>query len=365
MSTTAKNERLAALTANGTAVWLDSLSRHALDAGELEQLRDESSLRGVTSNPSIFKKAILDSDDYDDEIREASDGSVTEVYDRLVVPDIQRACDTLRPVWDELDHADGFVSLEVAPNLANDTDGTLEEARKYWGLVDRPNLMVKVPGTTEGVPAIETLLYEGINVNVTLLFAVGSYQNVMEAYVSAMERRHAEGKSLDVHSVASFFVSRVDSKVDKQLPDDSPLRGTAALANARAAYAAYQEVFEGERFAQLREAGCPVQRPLWASTGVKDPDYPDTMYVDGLVGPNTVNTMPGDTLKAAAASTEPLPERSVTDPFEDDLKALADAGIDMEQVVQELLDEGVDLFKDAMTELLEGIEKARNEKAGS
>ena len=365
MSTAAKNERLAALTANGTAVWLDSLSRQMLDAGELERLRDEQSLRGVTSNPSIFKKAILDSDDYDDEIREASDGSTTEVYDHLVVPDIQRACDVLRPVWDELDHADGFVSLEVAPNLANDTDGTLEEARKYWGLVDRPNLMVKVPGTTEGVPAIETLLYEGINVNVTLLFSVESYKNVIEAYISAMERRHAEGKSLDVHSVASFFVSRVDSKVDKQLPDDSPLKGTAALANARAAYAAYREAFEGERFAKLQEAGCLVQRPLWASTGVKNPDYPDTLYVDGLVGPNTVNTMPADTLKAAATSTDPLPERSVDDPYEEELQALADAGIDMEQVVEELLDEGVTTFKDAMNELLEGIEKERQEKAGS
>ena len=305
MSATEVNERLAALTAAGTSVWLDQIRRSMIESGELQRMVEEDSLRGVTSNPAIFEKAILGSPDYDAELESlAREGlSAREVYRRMAVRDVQLACDVLRPVFDESGGEDGYVSLEVAPRLAHDTEGTLEQARQYWGLVDRPNVMIKIPATDAGIPAIEEALYEGLNVNVTLLFAVSAYERVMEAFVRAMERRHEEGKPLDRHSVASFFVSRVDSEVDKRLEalGRSDLAGRAGLANARAAYLAFQRVFEGERFAALREAGCPVQRPLWASTGVKNPQYPETLYVYGLVGPHTVNTMPLPTLLASRA----------------------------------------------------------------
>src|SRR3954471_20723107 len=215
------NERLAALTEQGTAVWLDQIRRSLIEDGELARLRDEYSLRGVTSNPAIFEKAILGSPDYDDDLREMAEEGLTrhEIYERIAIQDVQMAADVLRPVHDELDGHDGFVSLEVMPELAHDTDGTLAQAREYWGRVDRPNVMIKIPGTEEGVPAIEQAIYEGINVNVTLLFSVESYAEVAEAYIRGLERRHEEGKPLDVHSVASFFVSRVDSEVDKRLEE--------------------------------------------------------------------------------------------------------------------------------------------------
>ena len=305
MSATHVNERLAALTEAGTSVWLDQLRRSMIESGELQRMVEEDSLRGVTSNPAILEKAILGSPDYDSELESlAREGlSAREVYRRLAVRDVQSACDVLRPVYDESGGEDGYVSLEVAPRLAHDTEGTLEQARQYWELVDRPNVMIKIPATDAGIPAIEEALYEGLNINVTLLFAVAAYERVMEAFVRAMERRHEEGKPLDRHSVASFFVSRVDSEVDKRLEalGRSDLAGRAGLANARAAYLAFQRVFEGERFASLREAGAPVQRPLWASTGVKNPQYPETLYVYGLVGPHTVNTMPLPTLLASQA----------------------------------------------------------------
>ncbi len=309
MSVQQVNERLAALTSAGTSVWLDQIRRSVIDSGELQRMVDEDSLRGVTSNPAIFEKAILGSPDYDEELESlAREGlSAREVYRKLAVKDVQLACDVLRPVYDETGGKDGYVSLEVAPRLAHDTEGTLEQARQYWGLVDRPNVMIKIPATDAGIPAIEEALYEGLNVNVTLLFAVSAYERVMEAFLSAMERRHEEGKPLDRHSVASFFVSRVDTEVDKRLEaaGRTDLAGRAGLANARAAYRAFQQVFEqGERFAKLREAGAPVQRPLWASTGVKNPQYPETLYVYGLVGPDTVNTMPLPTLMAARQQGE-------------------------------------------------------------
>ena len=313
MSVTGVNERLAALTAAGTSVWLDQMRRGMIEDGELARMVEEDSLRGVTSNPAIFEKAILGSPDYDEDLAAAAkEGlSAREVYRRLAVRDVQMAADVLRPVYDDTNGYDGYVSLEVAPRLAHDTEGTLEQARMYWDLVDRPNLMIKIPATEEGVPAIEQALYEGMNVNITLLFAVSYYERVMDAFLSAMERRHAEGKPLDRHSVASFFVSRVDTEVDQRLEaaGRSDLAGRAGLANARAAYLAFKKVFEGERFAALREAGCPVQRPLWASTGVKNPAYPETLYVYGLVGPDTVNTMPLPTLTAAARDGEGRPAR--------------------------------------------------------
>src|SRR5918996_3536672 len=308
MSVTSVNERLAAPTAAGRGVWLDQIRRGMIESGELARMVQEDSLRGVTSNPAIFEKAILGSPDYDEDIEAAANEglSAREVYRRLAVRDVQLAADVLRGVYDDSGGYDGYVSLEVAPRLAHDTEGTVEQARLYWGLVDRPNLMIKIPATPEGIPAIEEALYDGMHVNVTLLFAVSAYEEVMRAFIRAMQRRHAEGLPLDRHSVASFFVSRVDTEVDKRLEAlaRTDLAGRAGLANARAAYAAFRRVFDGERFAALRAAGAPVQRPLWASTGVKNPAYPETLYVDGLVGPDTVNTMPLPTLQAAAGASD-------------------------------------------------------------
>jgi transaldolase / glucose-6-phosphate isomerase len=359
VSTTAGvNERLAALTAAGTSVWLDLLRRSLIDNGELQRMIEEDSLRGVTSNPAIFEKAILGSEDYDDQLetlaREGASGRDT--YRALVVRDVRGAADVLRGVWEQTEHADGFVSLEVEPDLAHDTEGTLEAARLYWGMVDRPNLMIKIPGTPAGVPAIEEAIYEGINVNVTLLFSVEAYTTVAEAYVRGLERRRNEGLSLDVHSVASFFVSRVDTEVDKRLVKlgREDLRGLAGVANARAAY----QRFKTDLRPQMAALGGPVQRPLWASTGVKDPRYPDTMYVDELVAPETVNTMPLETMLAVGDHGEVRGATSEQDPSED-LRRLADAGIDMDDVTDTLLVEGIAKFVTPMIKLMAGIESKR------
>ncbi len=362
MHEAAVNDRLAALTAAGTSVWLDQLRRGMVLSGELERLIAEDSLRGVTSNPAIFEKAILGSADYDDELDQAAREGLSprDVYRRLALEDVSSAADVLRPVFDETDGLDGYVSLEVAPRLADDTEGTLEQVRRYWKLVDRPNLMLSIPATDEGIPAIETALYEGININATLLFAVERLERVIEAFTSAMERRRAEEKPLTVHSIASFFLSRVDTEVDNRLEalgrDD--LKGRAGLANARAAYAAFQRAFGGEGFAALRDAGCPVQRPLWASTGVKSSDYPETMYVDGLVGPESAITMPQPTLLAAGSSAT-IDEATVERDPTDDLEALASAGIDLDEVTERLLEQGVQQFADAMETLYAGIEHRR------
>ncbi len=354
------NANLAALVAAGTAPWLDQIRRGLIVSGELARLRDECSLRGVTSNPAIFEQAILGSNDYEEALAELAheDLDAVALYERLAVADVQDAADVLRSVYDE--HGDGFISLEVAPTLADDTDGTIAQARDYWARVDRPNLMIKIPGTEAGVPAIEQAIFEGINVNVTLLFSVERYAQIAEAYIRGLERRLAAGLSVDINSVASFFVSRVDTEVDKRLAalGRSELAGTAALANARAAYARYEQIFLGERFAALRAAGARVQRPLWASTGVKNPAYPDTMYVDGLVAPNTVNTMPLKTLLAVAERGEIVPGTAQIDPAPA-LDALAAAGIDMDDVTTTLLLQGIAAFVAPMEKLLAGIESAR------
>jgi transaldolase len=357
---TSQNPRLAALAAAGTSPWLDQIHRSLIESGELERLRDEMSLRGVTSNPAIFEKAILGGDHYDDAIAElARDGSdARAIFRTIAVADVGAAADVLRPVFDE--HQDGFVSLEVDPDLAFDYDKTLAQAREYWQELDRPNVMIKIPGTDEGIPAIEEAIYEGINVNVTLLFGVENYTRVAKAYINGLKRRKEEGKSLDVHSVASFFVSRVDSEVDKRLEElgKEDLRGLAAVANARAAYKRYQEIFGAEDFADLRAAGARVQRPLWASTGVKDPAYRDTKYVEELVAPDTVNTMPMDTFEATGDHAEIREGTGLVDPT-DDLEKLSEAGIDMEDVTGKLLRDGVDKFVTPMEKLLEGIESKR------
>jgi transaldolase / glucose-6-phosphate isomerase len=360
------NERLAALTAAGTSAWLDQIRRSLIEGGELQRLIDEMSLRGVTSNPAIFQKAILGSDDYDDELRELAEQGrdAKQIYDAIAVKDVQLAADVLRPVYDELSGYDGYVSLEVGPEAAHDTEATLEQAREYWQRVDRPNVMIKIPGTTAGLPAIEQCISEGINVNVTLLFSVESYANVAEAYIRGLERRRDAGEDITkIHSVASFFVSRVDSKVDKLLEErgNTDLLGSAGLWNARAAYVRFKQIFHGDRFAELAAAGASVQRPLWASTGVKNPQYSETMYVDGLVAPDTVNTMPMPTLLAAGEKAEITGATADVDEAEAEaaMKRLEEAGIDMERVVEELLEEGVDLFVEAMEKLIAGVESAR------
>jgi transaldolase / glucose-6-phosphate isomerase len=363
MSTaTQVNPRLKELTEAGVSVWLDQIRRSLVEGGELARMVAEESLRGVTSNPSIFEKAILGSDDYKEELETLAreDLDAQEIYDRIAQKDVQGGCDVLADVHRDAHGRDGFVSLEVAPDIAHNTERTLEMARVYWKAVNRPNLMIKIPGTTEGVPAIEQAIYEGINVNVTLLFSVEAYERVAEAYLRGLERRQREGLSLDINSVASFFVSRVDTNIDKKLEElgRTDLAGTGAIANAQAAYRRFKEIFSGGRWEALRHGGAAVQRPLWASTGTKNPSYSDVKYVEGLVAPHTVNTMPLATMMAFADHGKVTGPTAEHDPSEA-LKALADAGIDMKQVTDELLVDGVKQFEDAMNGLLAGIEEER------
>ncbi len=333
-----------------------------VEAGELARMVSVESLRGVTSNPSIFEKAILGSTDYDEDLRALARENLdsTAIYERIAIRDVQLAADVMGEVHRGSNGRDGFVSLEVAPELAHDTEGTIEQVRSFWQRVDRANVMIKIPGTPEGAPAIEQALYEGINVNVTLLFSVTAYEAVAEAYIRALERRQAAGLPLDVNSVASFFVSRVDTLVDRKLEPlgRTDLAGTAALANARAAYRRFKELFAGPRWEGLRHAGAAVQRPLWASTGAKNPHYSDTMYVDGLVGADTVNTMPLQTLLAFADHGSVSGPTAEHDPSAD-LDALAGAGIDLDAVTDELLVDGVKQFEEAMVRLVAGIEERR------
>ena len=364
MSTvTGVNPRLLALTEAGVSVWLDQIRRSVVTGGELARMVREECLRGVTANPSIFETAILGSTDYDAELeamaREQLDAKT--IYERLAIRDVQMAADVLADLHRETNERDGFVSLEVSPELAHDTNGTLAEVRDYWRRLDRPNVMIKIPGTPEGVPAIEQALYEGINVNVTLLFAVAAYDAVADAYIRALERRRQDGLPLDVNSVASFFVSRVDTNVDRKLAElgRADLAGRAAIANARLAYRRFKETFSGPRWEALRHAGAAVQRPLWASTSTKDPRYRDTIYVEELVGPHTVNTMPLQTLLAVADHGELRGATAEQDPGPD-LAALAEAGIDMDRVTDELLVDGVRQFDDALRRLLDGIEERRS-----
>lgn len=363
MSVNTVNERLARLTELGTSVWLDQIGRKLIEDGTLARYVEEYSLRGMTSNPAIFEKAILESDAYDQIIADGFAGGkdAMEIFQDIAVADVKAAAEVLRPVYEQTGGKDGFVSLEVAPDLARDTTGkTIDEVRSDWARVDAPNLMIKIPGTAEGLEYIEQGLYEGMNINITLLFSVDRYAEVAEAYIRAMERRHAEGKSLEMQSVASFFVSRVDTVVDKQLEEigRSDLQGKAAIANARAAYAKFKEIFHGERFAELKAAGASVQRPLWASTGTKNPEYSEVLYVDTLAGPDTVNTMPIKTLEAVATLSEVDSVTLDEDPFPL-LDQLAELGIDLKQVTDDLLDAGIDAFIHSLDGLIEGIEQQR------
>lgn len=358
-----QNSNLAALSAAGVSVWLDDLSRDRINSGNLQELIDTKSVVGVTTNPSIFQKALADSDTYDAQVAELAErgADVDATIRTVTTDDVRNACDVLRPQWEASDGVDGRVSIEVDPRLAHDTEKTVQQAVELWKIVDRPNLLIKIPATEAGIPAIAATLAEGISVNVTLIFSVERYRAVMDAYLEGLERAKEAGHDLSkIHSVASFFVSRVDTEIDKRLEkigteDARKLLGQAAVANARLAYAAYQEVFEGgERFAALKAHGARVQRPLWASTGVKNPDYSDTLYVTELVAPGTVNTMPEKTLDAVADHGE-IKGDTVTGTASDAQQVfdkLQAIGIDLDDVFIVLENEGVEKFEQAWNELL-------------
>ena len=357
------NNNLKALSQAGVAIWLDDLSRQRINSGNLTELINNYELVGVTSNPTIFAKALADAADYDEQVRQlaARGASVDEAVREITTTDIRDAADLFREVHQRTDGLDGRISLEVDPRLAHDTERTVAEALDLAKAVDRPNMFVKIPATAAGLPAITRVLAEGISVNVTLIFSVQRHREVMDAYLSGLEQAKANGHDLSrIASVASFFVSRVDAEVDKRLEKiegGEQLRGKAAIANARLAYAAYEEVFSGERFQALKQQGARVQRPLWASTGVKDPTYSDTRYVDELVAPDTVNTMPEATLYAAAdhadvrGDTVSGKAASSQDVF-DSLSAL---GVDLDDVYAVLEREGVEKFEKSWNELLDSV----------
>jgi transaldolase len=356
---------LRALNDFGQVVWMDYIHRTMLTGGELARLVEQDGLTGVTSNPAIFEKAIGGGTDYDEQLRgllSAGEPSVEAIYEALAFEDIRLAADLLRPVHDATAGADGFVSLEVSPHLAYDAAGTIAQARDLWERVDRPNLMIKVPATAEGLPAIEQLLASGINVNITLMFSLDDYEAVAQAYLRGAARLDEPSR---VASVASFFVSRVDSKVDALLEADGgrealALRGTIAIANSKLAYRRYREIFEGEPFAELAARGARPQRVLWASTSTKNPEYRDVLYVEELIGPDTVNTMPPETIEAFRDHGRP--RASLTEDVggaERRLAALAGLGIDLDRVTSELQREGVEKFAVPFDKLLDTLASKR------
>jgi transaldolase len=361
------------IKAQGQSVWYDNIDRAQLASGEFKRLLDEDGIVGVTANPTIFEKSISSGHAYDEQlsqlIREGK--STSEIYEALVIQDIRTVADLLRPIYDRTNGQDGYVSLEVSPELAHDTQGTLNEARRFWQMVERPNLMIKIPATPAGIPAIEQALTDGINVNITLIFSLESYKAVAEAYLSALENRNAEGKDIShIASVASFFVSRVDTLVDKLLEDKvkatsdaseqahlKSLEGKAAIANARVVYQEFKHIFHSPRFETLKHSGAHVQRPLWASTSTKNPAYRDVLYAEELIGPDTVDTMPLETIVnfrdhgVAASTVEKDPQGAQAA-----LDALEKVGIHYDQVTQQLQDEGVKKFADSFHQLFQGIE---------
>jgi transaldolase len=360
--------RLREIEALGQAIWIDNLNRELLQEGTLARLIEEDGISGVTSNPTIFEKGVGHSDRYDDAVRDA--GRETDdtqaIFERLAYADVRDAADLLRPAFEETEGQDGYVSFELPPSLAFDAEGSIEAAVRHRDAIDRPNAFIKVPGTEAGVRAFEELTARGVNVNVTLLFAVERYREIAEAYLRGLERRVDGGQPVDRSaSVASFFVSRVDTKVDKELEEKGreDLRGKAAVANAKLAYAAFQEIFAGERWERLRAAGANVQRPLWGSTSTKNPDYPDTLYVDELIGPDTVNTMPDATIEAARDHARP--ERTVDRDLEaarELMRELESIGIDLDDIVlRQLVDEGVQAFGDSYESLLDSLRRNAGE----
>ncbi len=377
MATVTKSH-LAELQALGQSVWLDNISREILNSGELHRLIDEDGLQGVTSNPTIFEKAIGHSADYDEAIKRAvtKGGDADAIYQELTVADIQDALDLFRPLYDQTQGEHGFVSLEVSPYLAHDTQGTIAEAKILWDKLDRPNAMIKIPGTPEGLAAIEETLASGINVNVTLLFSIEAYVKVAHAYVRALKKRDDAGLPVDrISSVASFFVSRIDTEVDKRIEaklqgETDPtvkaqlegLEGKIAIANAKNAYAEFQKIFTSDDFLALKAKGAKVQRVLWASVGTKNPKYPDTLYIDELIGPDTVSTMPPQTLEAARDHARVRPSLTEDmDGAKKQVQLLGELGISLHEVTDLLLREGVASFSKSFDSLMATI-KAKREK---
>jgi transaldolase len=376
----ASQNTIKALLKEGQSVWQDDISRQMIESGALKKRIDQIGIHGVTSNPTIFQKAIAGGSAYDEDIKALLGGgkSAAEIFQTIAVKDIQDACDLFRQIYDETGGGDGFVSIEVLPSLARDTNGTIDNARTLWNAVDRPNLMVKVPGTDEGVPAIETLLTEGININITLLFSLANYENVARAYIKALQARHESGLPVDkLASVASFFVSRVDTLADKKLDEKlasgdgdaaliTSLKGKVAVANAQLAYERFEELFGSNEFTPLADAGALVQRPLWASTGTKNKEYSDVLYVETLIGPHTVNTMPIATMEAF------LDHGTVKRTVDADYAAahkviedLASVGISIDDITRQLEDEGIEAFIHSYDDLLDGVESKRSALAGA
>ncbi|HJS19615.1 MAG TPA: transaldolase, partial [Anaerolineales bacterium] len=357
------------LTQLGQSLWYDNIQRKLLDNGELKAMIQRGDIRGVTSNPSIFNAAIAKSTDYDAALMSLAwaGWDAEKIFWQLAIEDIRSACEAFLPLYEETNGGDGYVSLEVSPDIAHDTDKSVAQAEQLWVRVARPNLMVKIPATKEGVPAIRKAIAAGLNINITLIFSLARYAEVMDAYLSGLEERAAAGHPIDhIASVASFFVSRVDTKIDSKLAEDSSLRGKAAIANAKLAYDDFQKTFAGRRWENLKVKGARVQRPLWASTSTKNPAYPDTIYVDNLIGPETVNTVPAQTLeavrdhgKAEVTLTRNLEEARAV------LEQLQAVGIVMDIVTQELEDEGVKAFADAFAQLLGTIEERRKTAVSS
>ncbi|MDE9364504.1 transaldolase [Luteipulveratus sp. YIM 133132] len=373
MATT--NPRIKALSDVGVSIWLDDLNRPMIGSGDLQKLIDEQDVVGVTTNPTIFASALKDGTAYNDQVKQLADGGATvdEAVFAITTDDVRNACDVMRPVYDATDGQDGRVSIEVDPRLAKDTDATIESAKKLWASVDRPNVMIKIPATVEGLPAITAALAEGISVNVTLIFSLDRYRGVMNAFLSGLEQARQNGKDLStIRSVASFFVSRVDSEIDKRLDqigsdDAQQVKGKAGVANARLAYQAYEEVFSTSRWQTLADDGAHAQRPLWASTGVKDPAYPDTLYVVELAAPDTVNTMPPKTLDALADHGE-IKGDQVTGRYDEAkqvLDTLEGLGVSYADVVEVLESEGVEKFEKSWGELLASVQEELSTAAGN
>ncbi len=349
----------------GQSYWLDNLTRGKITSGELKKRVEEQGLRGITSNPSIFSKAITGGSDYDDQIAKLvkEDKSPTQIYDALTIKDVKDACDILFPVYEKSGGTDGFVSLEVQPYLARDTEGTIKEARRLYSAVGKKNCLIKIPGTKEGVPAIEQMLYEGVNINITLLFSIESYEAVAQAYINAITRRVAEGKPINhIISVASVFISRIDVLTDQLLdqqntPHDSQLKGEAGIATARLCYQRFKEIFSGEKWQNLAQKGAHVQRLLWASTSNKDPNGSDLRYVEPLIGENTINTLPDKTITAFA--DHGVLKRNAIEENLDQANALfgklKKAGVDISSVTQQLEAEGIQKFKEAFDKLINNL----------
>jgi transaldolase len=381
------NDPLLKIRESGQSIWMDNLNRQLIQSGELKQLVEEGKITGLTSNPAIFQKAISGSDLYDADIEEGirAGRSPEEIYESLVFDDIRKACDIFRPVFDATDGLDGYVSIEVSPNLARDTQGTIDEARRFYRAIDRENVMIKIPGTPEGFPAVEQVIADGINVNITLLFSVESYEHSAEAYIRGLERRVEQNQPIHkLASVASFFLSRIDTNVDDRIQERlkqvgtetlnnevrlKQILGKVAIANAKIAYQTYKKIIAGERWQKLAEKGANVQRLLWASTSTKNPDYNDVMYVNELVGRDTVNTLPPNTLDACADHCELMADRiesNVAEAYQL-IESLNDPDIqiNLDEVMNEVMQEGIDKFVQPFESLMQSIREKVDQLAVS